>query len=483
LQFCCSLKTVEIMKQIGLLLLLFFVLPCHGQHNLSNYRINVKWNGLKDTTIYLAHYFDTQVFVDDTLKLNHKGEGTFKKEKELKQGLYMIYLNEKQYFDFLLGPDQSLNIQTSDHDLRKNLKIEGAPESEQFLAYQNFLFNLNQTRSQLNERLKTEGEKEKEKIHAEIKELDHKMARFIETENRILPGSMYQLFIKAVAPPTPPVITVKADHPRYDSIAWHQQYHHRTLHFLDGIDFSDPRILYTPLLKTKLDAYFNQILLQIPDTIARHGLRLIDQAKPDKQMYQYMSQYLLNWGLQSKIMGMDAVFVAVADHVYLKGKANWADSTTLAKINEEAFFLRNNLIGKKAAPLDILDIEDKPFSLYELNAPYTILVFWEPDCGHCKKEIPVLYEKVYQKFLNKNIEVVAVYTGAEKKEWVDFVEEKELVGWHHVYDLAHNSRYRYHYNVRTTPQIYLLDKDKKIIAKRLDPENLEKLIEALLNGK
>ncbi len=471
------------MKQIGLLFLLFLVLSCPAQKDSTSYQINIVWNGLKDTTIYLAHYFDTQVFVDDTIKLNHQGEGSFKKNKVLKQGLYMIYLNEKQYFDFLMGTDQTFNIVTSNPELRENLKIEGAPESEKFLAYRNFLFKLNQTRAKLNENIKTAGESEKSKMIGEIKELDQKMAQFIEAENKSLPGSIYQLFIKAVAPPTPPTITVKTDHPRYDSIAWHQQYHHRTLHFFDGYDFSDPRILYTPLLKTKLDAYFNQILLQIPDTIIRHGLRLIDQTRPDKQMFQYLSQYLLNWGLQSKIMGMDAVFVAVADHVYLKGQASWADSTTLAKINEEAFFLRNNLIGKKAAPLNILDMEDKPFSLYELDAPYTILVFWEPDCGHCKKEVPELYEKVYMKFLDKNIEVVAVYTGAEKKEWVDFVEEKELTGWHHVYDLAHNSRFRYHYNIRTTPQIFLLDENKIIIAKRLDPENLEKLIEALLNAK
>jgi thiol-disulfide isomerase/thioredoxin len=471
------------MKYFISLLIFFHVLSCHGQKNEQGYQISVKWIGLKDTTIYLAHYFDTQVFVDDTIQLNQKGEGIFNKKKELKQGLYMIYLNEKQYFDFLLGSDQTLMIQTSNPELRENLKIDGAPESEKFLAYQNFLFRLNQTRSKLNENLKTANGAEKEKLITELKEIDNEMARFIEAENSSLPGSMYHVFIKAVAPPTAPTITAPANHPRYDSITWHQQYHHRTLHFLEGFNFADSRILYTPLLKSKLDAYFNQVLLQIPDTIIKHGLRIIDQARPDKQMFQYTSQYLLNWGLQSKIMGMDAVFVAVADHVYLKGMATWADSTTLAKINEEAFFLRNNLVGKKAAPLNILDIDDKPFSLYELNAPYTIIVFWEPECGHCKKEIPLLYEKVYMKFIDKNIEVVAVYTGAEKKEWTDFVEEKELVGWHHVYDLAHISKYRYHYNVRTTPQIYLLDHDKKIIAKRLDPENIEKLIEALLNEK
>lgn len=470
-------------KQIVILPIFFSIFAVQAENKATGYQINLKWEGMADSTVYLAHYFDTQIYVDDTLRLNSKGEGVFKKPKVLKQGLYMIYLNGNTYFDFLLGEDQVLKIKTKSSQAKDNIELSGAAESERFLSYQNHLFKMNQTKVRLNEELKTAVDSTRESLITEIKKIDKEMTEYIGSEEKFLPGSMYNLFIKAVAPLSLPEISADKNHPRYDSIAWYQHYLYRTDHFLDGIDFTDARILYTPLLKTKLDSYFNQVLLQIPDTISKHGLKLIWSAQSTPQMFQYMSQYVLNWGLQSKIMGMDAVFVEIARKIYLGGLATWADSTMLATINEEVFFLKDNLIGVKASPLNILTIDDEPFSLDQIKSDYTILVFWEPGCGHCKKEIPLLYEKVYMKFLAYPIEVVSVFTGAEKKEWEDFISSHELEGWHHVYDPSHNSRFRYHYNVRTTPQIYLLDKNKKIIAKRLDSENLEKLLGNIFTEK
>src|SRR5690606_30000296 len=31
-------------------------------------------------------------------------------------------------------------------------------------------------------------------------------------------------------------------------------------------------------------------------------------------------------------------------------------------------------------------------TLYQVNAKYTVLVFWAVDCGHCQTEIPKLHE-------------------------------------------------------------------------------------------
>jgi len=181
-------------------------------------------------------------------------------------------------------------------------------------------------------------------------------------------------------------------------------------------------------------------------------------------------------------MGMDAVFVSIADGVYLNGDATWADSTTLAKITEETYLTRPNLIGKKAPELVLENIDGEFESLHQLQSKYTVLVFWEPSCGHCKKEIPELYQNVYMKYLNQNIDYFAVNIDNKKKEWTDFVTENQLAGWHHVWDPNNQSRFRFKYNVKSTPLLYLLDKDKKIIAKRIDNPTLIKLLDSLLKN-
>ncbi|MBN1927172.1 MAG: TlpA family protein disulfide reductase, partial [Prolixibacteraceae bacterium] len=139
-----------------------------------------------------------------------------------------------------------------------------------------------------------------------------------------------------------------------------------------------------------------------------------------------------------------------------------------------------NLLGKKAPEMVMETIDGEQESLYQITSDFTVVVFWEPDCGHCKKEIPELYSLLYSEFPETNIEVFAVFTGDDDEKWREFVNDKELVGWHHVWDPKHLSKFRFRYNVKTTPMIYLLGKDKKILAKKIDYKNLIKIIKTLL---
>jgi thiol-disulfide isomerase/thioredoxin len=464
-------------KKISVItLLLCFTISLKAE----GYRIAVQWDGIKDTLVYLAHYFDTKIYVNDTLKLDNKGKGIFSGNNKLHEGLYVIYLNDKVYFDILMGNDQEFTVSTNNSDIVKNLKINNSEESEIFLIYQNILREKSSEKSELNKLYKQSENGDKQNIQDKINSIDEFIDAFISNECKKYPGSMYSLFLKTSQPVITPEPKVNKDDPRYDSISWFNSYNFNRDHFLDNIDFSDERILFTPLLNPKLDPYFNKILIQSPDSVIPQAYNIIDRARRNKLVFQFISQFLLNNGLQSKVMGMDALFVSIADAVYLNGEATWADSSTLAKIAEEAYLIRPNLIGKKAPELIMENIDGEFESLHQIQSKYTVLVFWEPSCGHCKKEIPDLYKNVYMKYINQNIDYFVVNNSDNKKEWVDFVEENQLAGWHHVWDPKNQTRFKFKYNVKTTPLIYLLDKDKKIIAKKIDNNTLIKLFDTLL---
>jgi len=446
----------------------------------EGYRISLKWDGLKDTAVYLAHYFDTKIYVNDTIKLDKNGKGIFKNDKSLHEGLYVLYFNDKTYFDILIGKDQDFAVATDTSDIIKNLKIQNSKESENFLIYQNILRNKSNEKNELNKKFQNAIDSEKQKIGDEINEIDDFVQKFIATESIKYQGTMYSLFLKTSQHIKIPKPDISKDNPKYDSISWFYYYNYNRDHFFDSVDFSDERILYTPLLTPMLDNYFNKILIQSPDSIIPQAFKIIDRSRKNNLVFQYISQYLLNNSLQSKVMGMDAVFVSIADGIYLNGEATWTDSTTMAKIAEEAYLTRPNLIGKKAPELIMENIDGEFESLLQLQSKFTVLVFWEPSCGHCKKEIPELYQNVYMKYLSQNIDYFAVNIDDKKKEWTDFVSENQLVGWHHVWDPTNQSRFRFKYNVKTTPLLYLLDKDKKIIAKRIDIPTLIKLLDSLL---
>lgn len=447
----------------------------------EGYRILVNWEGLEDSTIFLVHYYNSSNFIDDTLTLDSSGQGIFTGDENLKEGLYMLYFNNKTYFDFLLGDDQELQISTSLPDFYGNLKIEGATSSEDFLNYQRVLREKQTQKREITQGLNKENQEEIEAAREKLNQMDNEMDDFISSEMARSGNSIYNVFLKVSKQMIIPEPPVSADHPKYDSIAWFHSYNYRRDHFLENIDFNDERFAYNPIFKPKLENYFEKILIQSPDSLVPQVLNIVHRAYHNEEMLQIVSQYFLNKSASSKIMGMDAVFVAIADAVYLKNKATWIKSDSIIrKIAEEAYLARPNLIGKQAPDLTLTKIDGEPLHLYEIEADFLVLAFYEYDCGHCKKDIPALYDDVYMKYLDKNIEVVAVCMNDDHEKWSSFVEEKGLDGWYHAWDPPHESKFRFKYNTKTAPTIYLLDRNKKILAKRLDNDNLARLIESLL---
>ena len=57
--------------------------------------------------------------------------------------------------------------------------------------------------------------------------------------------------------------------------------------------------------------------------------------------------------------------------------------------------LMSNLIGEQAANLEMVDSAGTPVPLYSVNAPYIIVCFWDPTCGHCREEVPKM-DSMYQ---------------------------------------------------------------------------------------
>jgi thiol-disulfide isomerase/thioredoxin len=192
-------------------------------------------------------------------------------------------------------------------------------------------------------------------------------------------------------------------------------------------------------------------------------------------VFQYTSAWLLNRYAVSEIMGMDAVVVHIADRVYLAGKAPWASEEYISDLRKKVERLRPNLIGNKAPELLMNSFSGYYVSLYDVKADFTILYFWEPDCGHCKEATPLL-RKYYDANKDKGIEVFAVCTRYDKEKWEKYIVDNGLM-WINGWDPERLSRFDVLYNVESTPLVYILDKDKKIIAKKLAVTDIEPFID------
>ncbi len=111
--------------------------------------------------------------------------------------------------------------------------------------------------------------------------------------------------------------------------------------------------------------------------------------------------------------------------------------------------------------------------MYDIEKDFTILYFWEPNCGHCKEATPKLKE-YYNKPKDYSVEVFAVCTISDKAAWSKYIEENNLT-WINGWDPQRSTHYDFYYNVQSTPIVYILDRNKKIIAKKLAVEDICRL--------
>ena len=122
--------------------------------------------------------------------------------------------------------------------------------------------------------------------------------------------------------------------------------------------------------------------------------------------------------------------------------------------------------------------------VHSIPADYTVLFFWDPECGHCKKSIPAVIE-FYNQYKDKGVEILAVCTktGQDISSCWSTIKERGMDIWLNASDQYLRSRYKSIYDVKTTPQIFILDKDKKIVIKKIAGEDLKTVMDELLKAK
>ena len=98
-----------------------------------------------------------------------------------------------------------------------------------------------------------------------------------------------------------------------------------------------------------------------------------------------------------------------------------------------------------------------------------------PDCEHCAVQTPQLVN-FYKQWKPKGVEVYAIVVNTEDKEWKDAIKHYKMPWENNVHDPTNKSIYATYF-VDNTPEIYVLDPDRTIIAKNLKVDQIQTMIE------
>ncbi|MDR1680007.1 MAG: DUF5106 domain-containing protein [Prevotellaceae bacterium] len=470
------------MKKINLFFVLIFSVLFSANAFSAGYQIDVTAAQKAGEDIYLAGYFNGKVYAFDTLKLNDKGKGVFADKKALDEGLYLVYFNANRYYEFMVGAEQHLKVKIDTTKAENGFEISGAPQTDAFVAMGNYMSEKRREQEILIKKLEEAGNDSlrRKAVEKQMEALDDEVIAYQTSVAEANKGKVMGLFIDAMTAPRLPEDLRNGNGNDNDFLM--RRYQYSKNHYWDNVNLADRRIWRLNFMTQKLDNFTQKMIFQIPDSIAPEAIKLIEAARPDSVSYQLMTNYLINYSITSKIMGMDKVFVEIARRYYLSGLAPWADSTTIKNIQTEVRKVQYNLIGMKGANLPLQKLDGTKFNLYDVNADFTLAIFYEPSCGHCRETLPKIHN-VYEKFKDRSFEVVAVYMLTDKKEWTDFLDKNKFLDWTNAWDPDRESYYWQFYDTSTTPGVYLLDKDKKIIAKKFDAESLERILNFELNKK
>ncbi|WP_166426941.1 TlpA family protein disulfide reductase [Flavobacterium psychrotolerans] len=498
------------MKKLFLSIVIFSLFSHANAQQGHEIKINLK--NCKDTLVYLTYYqFDKNLLVD-TVKPIKNGSIVFKGKNKLDKGIYSILgQNKSIYFDFFID-DQSQKIEINSDAATQFTSTLNSPNSKQENDFFDYIRFINSQKKNFDSVLiTTKGMSKTDStalVTAKQKLLSENIANyektFLEQTKGSYIGDVLNLKIEKTLKDVP-----KASNGRPDSIAVFNYY---KKHYWDNVNFQDDGMVRTPFFANKMKRYFDALVVKNPDSVAVEIDRIMNKTVQSSIMYKLLLAHFTSTYETSKIMSFDKVFVYIVDHYFKTGKGNdlYNDDNIVKNIINRAEILRPLLLGQIAPDLPMItieghdkiakmgfdtaktseevtklyyansqEIEKTVLRLHSIKADYLVLVFWDVDCGHCKVEIPKLLE-TYHALLKekKDIKVFCVYTQQEFEKYRDYVAENKL-DWINVYDGVHFTNLKDKYDIYSTPVIYILDKNKKIKAKRIGEEQVKEIINAM----
>jgi len=438
----------------------------------ESYRIQIKINGSQDTALLLASYYGNKIRLVDTAFTKVPGNFVFEGEKVLPGGVYMVVSPKKvKLFEFLINKNQHFVLNTDTADISMHLKAQGSIENTVFFNYLQYSDKIYKEVLVLRKELK-----QTKKNTPAYKQLQEKIATLRKeniTERKALIRSHPGTFVAKLFEAMEEVRVPKKSHPANSLY----EYHYMKQHFWDHFDLSDPRLLRSPMYDQKLKAYFKQLVPFQPDSVDSAIDKVIAMARPSKENVSYLVWYFTVEYQNPKYMGFDKVFVHMVDQYFSKEPIENTSASILKLLKNRAAKIRPLLIGNLAPELILQDTTGKFVSFYGIRKKLTLLFFWDYKCHICKRQLAELvpmYPGLVKKY---NLAVYAININPDLNQWKAAVRNRRLP-WINVNGTRTlKGDFTKLYDIHGTPQLFLLDKDKHIIAKQFSVNQLVKILQ------
>lgn len=443
-----------------------FTILALGGYAQEHY-IKIQVQDLPSGEVYLADFYGDKNSILDTVVPDTMGTMTFILKDNYPPGMYRIFLKEKVFFDIIYN-QEDIEIKTQYTYLYDSLKIISSREN---IVYYEYLKKRNKYLRKF-DLLATPVEfyPPSDSFYYDLRN------QYVKIQKEY---SQYIDDVIAANPDSWATKIIKQRRPLYFDPELNEagRREYNIAHYFDPIDFSDVELIrsniYTTLAIEYMSLYSNPNFTQeqLENAFITAVDKIMLEAMDNNIIYDFIVDYLVG-GFER--FHFDKVLDYIAENYAPEQCENEERKTDLQTRLSKYAELTN---GKQAPDISIPGVDGKQIKLSKIRAEYTLVVYWASWCPHCNETLPKILS-IYENSTNrKKLEVLSISLDKEMHEWKSAIDSANYT-WLDACDLkGWDGQAAIDYNVYATPTMFLLDKDKKIVAKPITYEELKSVLQ------
>ena len=419
----------------------------------------------------LIGMFQGENYLIDKVAIQPNGLIHFKKNEPYRQGLAYLVLADNTNFQFLISEDQTFSLKTKMGALTSSMQVDGSVDNK--LLYESIAFEDNQrvqfqTLNSQKKKFK-KGTPEFDGVQSQLDALMDQRYSFLENIWKKNPNTFFTTFKKAGQNPDMRGV----DQSSMDNNAYAAIYRKG---LWKDVNFNDERLMYTPVISTKLNRYITELAVQNPDSIISATDYLINKVLDKPEYFKYFSNWItLKYEpTKTTLMDAEAVYVHMVQNYFTKERAFWSDSVEVYGLQQRAHEMSASLVGKQGPDVISNDLQGNKHTIYGMKSDYILVYMFNPDCEHCAIETPKLVAN-YNAWKAQGIDIYGIAIDTDEQKLGDYIK-KNKIPFNVVYDSTNRSIYAKYY-VNITPELYVLNKKRTIIGKNLKVDQVMTIID------
>ncbi|MCQ2252060.1 MAG: thioredoxin family protein [Bacteroidales bacterium] len=425
--------------------LLIAMLAALSGLSAQGFNITLKFSHYVPQKVRLTYFYEDKQYVQVDSASQSGSTVTFSGDYQLYPGIYSIILDgAKTSFELLIDSlNQNFTMKCDVNDIQKTAKFTGSDMNARFFEYQRAMTSIVREQQELDTARKYHPA-DSVRIDKKLSELDSRITDTWKSSVEANKGTFLADVLNCM----------KAREFGYDKM-------------FDYVNFAQKGLIRTPFFYNIIRAHIAHHLNREAHytEIIRQTDRIMKMAQANLDVNHYVSGYLLNFYRTFYRLGINEVFVHIADKYFLESGDRDLSSENRQMIKTQRDIYAASIPGSDATPIRMCKtITGDSVDVLSNHSGVLFLLFWANGCGHCDSAENAL-KYYYDKLLQNNVKVISVNNDKHSISSLKSNTEKKNFPWLDVCDTEGNSRYREYYYVCSTPIMYIIDDKNRILNK------------------